>query len=452
MIYQRYCATALAVLLSFLNVAAAQHVDGYGDKIGTVSFPVTGKQLAATRVERGVALLHHMMYASADRVFAEAIEADSDCAMAYWGRAMTLIHPIWPDTPNDEMLRKGSELVKEAKVRGRKTIREQAYIGTVDAYFRNGTERDEGSRLASFEDAWKRVYENHPRDIEAAAFYALAHMATASTTDKTYKQQRRAGEIATHILEQVPDHPGGHHYLIHAYDFPPLAEMALPVARNYGKIAPNVPHALHMPTHIFTRRGLWQESIDWNIRSAYAAWKMGVNDGGISVHYMHALDYLAYAYLQGAEDKKANAVVELTRSIEWKQLESNLAGAAYAFASIPARLQLERQDWSKAAKVTPREPKEFPWGDKFAQFEAISHFSRALGAARSGDKESSRAALTELNKLQAKSQKNSPYWGKQVEIRRLSALAWLEFSGGAGRFAAATVMQAAKSSAERALV
>ncbi|MGK0186270.1 MAG: hypothetical protein ACI9R3_002053, partial [Verrucomicrobiales bacterium] len=220
-------------------------------------------------------------------------------------------------------------------------------------------------------------YEAFPEDLEAAAFYALAHMATASTEDKTYKKQKEAGAIAE------------------------------------------------------------------NVRSADAASKMSSQNGGVSVHYLHALDYLAYAYLQRAQDKEAGEIVKLVGSLKWKAIASNLAGAACAFASIPARYALERQQWADAAKLLPRQPETFPWGEKFAQFEAISHFARALGAARSGDGDSARQALATLATLRALTAKHNAYWAKQVEIRRLSAEAWLAFEEGMQAQALETMKKAA---------
>lgn len=284
-------------------------------------------------------------------------------------------------------------------------------------------------RLENFEKAWKKVYKDFPNDLEAASFYALAHMAMASPTDKSYLKQREAGAIAENVLEKIPDHPGAHHYIIHAYDSPPLASRALEVARNYGEVAPDVPHALHMPTHIFTRLGLWQESIDWNRRSADAAWRNKVN-GEITMHYLHALDYLAYAYLQQARDEKAKEILDGILLLSGPFYDLNAESAAYAFAAIQARYSLERQQWEAAVKIEPRKPASFPWGDRFAAYEAITHFARALGAARSGNPTAGKGSIMELEKLHDIALMKSAYWANQVEIQKISAQAWLDYAQG----------------------
>ncbi len=418
-------ATLFLIALAFVpGGAIAGLVDDYGDKLGTVHLPVSCSEPSQRLMESGVALLHHMTYAGARRVFEAVREAEPDCALAYWGIAMTYVHPLWPDTPTEEELKLGLDLLKLAKTRGQKTERERAYIAALEAYYENALERDERARLASFDQAWEKVHREFPDDLEAASFYALAHLATAKSKDKSYRTQKEVGAIVEKVLAQIPDHPGAHHYIIHAYDFPGLADRALEVARNYGKLAPEVPHALHMPTHIFTRLGLWQESIDWNRRSAAAAWKNRV-DGAISLHYPHALDYLAYAYLQQGQDEKAKEVMETTLSLSDPFHDLNAASSAYALAAIPARWNLERQQWGAAANLKPREPASFHWGDRFAAYEAITHFARALGAARNGNATAARSALRELETLHDIVAQKSAYWANQIKIQQLSARAWL---------------------------
>lgn len=408
--------------------ASAAEVQGeiYGDQLGTVHFPVSCSKAAGRHVERGLALLHHMTYEGARNAFAAATEADPDCAMGYWGQAMTFIHPLWSDPPSEVDFNTGQALVNKAKSRGQKTERERAYIAAVEAYYAKGWNRDETANLASFEQGWENVYQQFPEDPEAACFYALAHLATADPADKTYAKQRRAGSITEQVLAQIPNHPGAHHYIIHAYDYPPLAKEALEVARSYGEIAPHVPHALHMPSHIFTRLGLWQESIAWNKRSADAALAHPV-DEAVSLHYLHALDYLAYAYLQGAEDLKAEQVLERLKALEGP-VQVHIA-SAYALAAVPARLALERQRWAEAAGLKPRTPSDYPW-DKFPAMEAITHFARALGAARGGDRQLTGQALDKLAALHDQAAETSAYWAKQIEIQRLSAMAWLTYQQG----------------------
>ncbi len=433
----------LVAFVSVPNGVIAGTVDNYGDNIGTVNFPVSCSESSQRLMERGVALLHHMTYAGARRIFEVTREADPNCALAYWGVAMTYVHPLWLDPPNEEELQLGLDLITLAKKRGHKTEREHAYIAALEAYYENAQERDQRARIARFEQAWSRAYHEFPDDSEAAAFYALAHMATATIKDKSYRKQKEAGAIMEKILVQIPDHPGAHHYIIHAYDYPGLADRALKVARNYGKVAPEVPHALHMPSHIFTRLGLWKESIDWNIRSASAALKNKV-DGAITMHYLHALDYLAYAYLQQVQDEKAKEVMETVLSLSGPFYDLNVEATAYALAAIPARYTLERQKWEDAAKLKPRAPASFKWGNRFAAFEATTHFARALGAARSGNTNASQRALKELEALHDIVAQKNVYWADQIRIQQLSAKAWLAFEKGKQAEALHLMQQAAR--------
>jgi len=419
-------ALLLIALMFFPNRAAASMKGDYGDQLGTVHFEVSCTEPAQRLMKRGVALLHHMTYTGARRVFESASEADPDCSLAYWGQAMTYIHPLWSDPPSEADFERGQALVNKGKTRGEKTEREHAYIAALEAYYAEGWNRNETTNLDSFEKGWEKVYHQLPKDLEAASFYALAHIATADPTDKTYAKQKRAGAIAEKVRAQVSDHPGAHHYIIHAYDYPALAEKALPAARSYGKIAPEVPHALHMPTHIFTRLGLWQESITMNQRSAAAALKHPVGDL-ISLHYQHALDYLAYAYLQRGEDQKAKQVLETLKAHKGP-FQPHVA-TAYTLAAIPARLALERQKWNDAVSLVPRTPSNYPW-DRNPAMEAITHYARALGAARSGNGQAARQALDKLTTLSERTAKTSAYWAKQIEIQRLSAMAWLTYQEG----------------------
>jgi tetratricopeptide (TPR) repeat protein len=400
--------------------------DTYGDQLGTVQFPMSCNDAAKPQVERGVALLHHMTYEGARAAFAAATRTDPDCAMGYWGQAMTYIHPLWSDAPSKEDFERGQALVGEAIVHGQKTDRENAYIAAVGVYYEQGWNKNETTNLQSFEAEWEKVYRRFPEDIEAACFYALAHMATASPGDKTYTKQKQAGTIAEKVLAQVSDHPGAHHYMIHAYDYPSLAPKALNVAHSYGEIAPNIPHALHMPTHIFTRVGLWQESIIMNKRSAAAALKHPAGSE-VSLHYPHALDYLVYAYLQQADDHKARQVME-ELLIPDGSFQTHIA-ASYTFTAIPARFALERQQWAEAAVLEPRLPNNYPI-ENFPAMEAITYFARALGAARSGNVKMANQALEKLTALHKKAEKTSAYWAKQVEIQRLSAVAWIMYQEG----------------------
>jgi len=423
------------------NDPAAETIvtDVDGSRLGTVVIAGTCTGTAGGHLERGLALLHSMTYEEAAREFEAATAADPNCAMGYWGQAMTFVHPLWSDPPSEQTFEQGLELLAAARERAA-TDQELAYIDALAAYYDVGRSGSEESNLVAFEAGWSGFYDAYPEDPEGAAFYALAQLGTVDPSDKTYSKQRQAGALAEQVLASVPDHPGAHHYIIHAYDNPDLSSGAVDVARSYSGVAPELPHALHMPTHTFTRLGLWQESIDWNRRSADAALKRPVGEAK-SLHYFHALDYLAYAYLQGAEDQRAVAVLKELQAVE-PPYQPHLA-SAYTFAAVPARLLLERQMWEAAADLEPRSPADYPW-DSAASSEAITYFARALGAARSGRFEQARADLDVLGGLQERVAAASPYWGAQVDIQRLSALAWLQFEEGDREGGLATMQKAAE--------
>lgn len=428
----------IVILISVIVVAAALFLNTnffehnqfsgaeYGKKIGIVHLPDVCSVAATPHMERGLALLHHMTYEDARAEFAQAVVEDPNCALGYWGQAMTYIHPLWSDPPSEEDHAKGQALIEKAKSIGLDSPQEEAYVEAVDAYYSLGKTQNEKVNLAAFEKGWEKVYREYPEDIEAAAFYALSHMATADPSDKSFAKQRKAGAIAEEILVIEPDHPGGHHYTIHAYDYPELADKALAVARSYSNIAPEIPHALHMPSHIFTRLGYWDESIDLNSRSANAALKHPVN-GAVSLHYLHALDYLVYAYLQQGDDQKAMQVLNTLNHLEGPY-QVHLA-TSYPIASIPVRYYLERQEWDDAAAFDLQVSEDYPMG-KFPAVEAITYFSKALGNAKLGNAEEAKRALAKMETLRDKTAEKSPYWSKQVEIQRLAATAWLEYLQG----------------------
>lgn len=424
----RLLLVAASLHLLIHSAASAQtetHEHGLGE-LGSVALLTSCSTDANAHLQRGVALLHHMMYESAETQFAAAARAQPDCAMAYWGQAMSFVHPLWSDPPAAAAFARGALLADTAIAKGVKTERERGYVEAVRQYYQAGKTNAEIDNLRGFARGWASVHQSYPDDPDAALFHALAQLATADPSDKTYAQQRRAGELIETIFARYPNHPGAHHYFIHAYDYPSLAARALQVARDYGRIAPEVPHALHMPTHIFTRLGLWEESIDWNKRSAAAALKNPV-DGAVSIHYLHALDYLAYAHLQRGEDDKAEQILAKLQGLEVR-VQSGLA-SAYALAAVPARIALERQDWSRAVALEPRLPSSFAW-TPFPAMEAITHFARALGAAHRHDDTVAHKSLESLASLRDRASATNAYWGKQVEIQRLAAQAWLTFEEG----------------------
>lgn len=410
----------------------------YGEQLGTVMLPFSCSEEAGGGAVRGLALLHHMTYAGARAAFETTARIDPDCVLGYWGQAMSYIHPLWSDPPGGDDFEKGKSLAAVAEARA-KTDHERAYAGAVKAYYAAGRNPTEAANLEAFARGWQRVYETYPQDMEAASFYALAYLATASPADKSYAKQKVSADIAAKVLARIPDHPGAHHYTIHALDYPPLAAQALEVARSYGKIAPEVPHALHMPAHIFTRLGLWQESIDMNRRSADAALKHPVN-GQISLHYLHALDYLVYAYLQRGEDAKARAVFDELTALKGPY-QPHVA-SAYTFAAVPARMALERQQWATAATLKARTPTDYPWQINPAM-EAITAFANGLGAAHLGDRAAAQTAIAHLSAFEKQTAKISAYWAGQVAIQRVAVQAWLAYMEGKKEEALKTMIEAA---------
>jgi tetratricopeptide (TPR) repeat protein len=411
--------------------------------VGDVSFPVGCNAEAAPLVERGVALLHHMMYDEAGFVFGMADDRDPDCALAYWGRAMTVIHPLWPDVPSPSQFERGFEAVGKSLALGGHSDREDAYLETTRAYFQAGESVSEKERLQRFRDAWKTLSEAHPDDLEARAFYSLALRATADVSDKEFVTQMAAGRIAESVLAENPNHPGAHHYIIHSYDIPGAAEKALATADHYGKMTPRVPHATHMMTHIYTRLGQWEKAIEWNTISADSAWALCLEYGEVNLHYTHALDYLAYAYLQMGDD---NAVLEILQDAEQLQppySETNRNASAYAFAALPARYALERRDWESAAELKPRTPASFPWETAHDPYVAITHFARALAASHLGKPDDATADIEALNSLRASVALSDTYWAKQIEIQEAAARAWQTYARGDTSLALEQMRQAA---------
>jgi tetratricopeptide (TPR) repeat protein len=395
------------------------------EQLGTVEFPVSCNDAAQPFMQRGLALLHHMTYTMAEADFSSAIAADADCALAYWGVAMTYIHPLWHDSPSAERLERGLELLRTAEAIANKTGREAGYIAAAIAYYDGAPGRPEAESLQHFRDGWERVYREHPEDIEAASFFALAHLATADPKDQLMVRNAEAGSIAEAVLAREPNHPAGHHYIIHAYDTPRFANRALDVARNYSEVAPNFHHALHMPTHIFTRLGLWPDSIDLNTRSTIAA-KHHVGGQYSSSQALHAQDYMVYAYLQQADEQRARDVMTELAGLQAPWDKNARGAAAYALAAVPARIAMERRQWSEAAQLQPRLPASFPWSAEFSEFEAVTWFSRGIGAARSGQLDVARDAVDQLDALQqVLDQEGDAYWAEQVRGQSIAVRAWV---------------------------
>ncbi len=405
-----------------------QHPVGSPEQLGTVHFPISCNVAAQKEFERGVAMLHSFWFEEAGKAFSSVAEMDPGCAMGYWGVAMSLYHPLW-DPPDTTALQQGWTAVEKAKSMGAKTERERNYIAAIEAFYKDADKFDHRTRALAYEKAMEQVYLRYPQDREAAVFYALALDATALPTDKTYANQKKAGAILEKVFAEEPNHPGVAHYIIHSYDYPPLADRALTAARSYAKIAPSVPHALHMPSHIFIRLGLWQESIQSNRASAAAAKEYAVKafNGSAWDQQLHAMDYLAYAYLQSAQEQEAKNILDELNAIRRAEPESG--SSAYAFTAIPARYALERRQWAEAAALALH-PSAFPWS-RYRWAEANLYFARALGAARSGDTASARKDVEELQSLHdALIEAKQTYWADEVEVQRQAATAWLAHAEG----------------------
>jgi tetratricopeptide (TPR) repeat protein len=411
-----FCAT-------FVALALAQHEHPAGDvgKLGKVNFPISCDPAVQPQFNAAVAMLHSFWYEKASDTFAAVAQKDHHCGMAYWGIAMTHFHQIW-EAPGPADLKAGMSALEQANGAGAKTQREQDYIAAIGTFYKDSDKLDHRTRALAYEKAMEQMQARYPDDREAAVFYALALVATAPPADKTYVNQRKAGAILERIFVEQPEHPGVAHYIIHAYDYPPLAERALEAARRYAKIAPDSPHALHMPSHIFTRLGLWQESIDSNLASAASAVKN--NAPG---NELHAKDYMIYAYLQGGRDSEAkNALKAVLPS---RSDDPQYMNWLYAMGASPARYAVERHRWPEAATL-PVPANTFP-RERYSWTEANLHFARALGASHIGDVEAARKDLQQLASIrEILTQENNKYWADQVDIQREIATAWITLAAG----------------------
>lgn len=409
-------------------------------KLGLVEFNTSCGGEAQASFHLALQLLHSFEYDEAEKAFATAIDKNPACAMAYWGVAMANFHPLW--TPPSELeLRKGVKAVAIAQSIAKKTPREAAYIDAIAAFYRNWERVDHRSRCIAFEKAMESVHAKYPSDNEATIFYALALTAAADPTDKQFQSQRKAGHLLEALYPNEPNHPGIIHYLIHTYDYPELAALALPAARKYAAVAPSSAHALHMPSHIFTRLGLWEECIHSNLASVASA-QCYAQEAGIKGHWdeeLHGLDYLTYAYLQRGQNALARQQYEYLKTI--KEVEPLNFKVAYAFASIPARYSLENKYW-KVAALLPIDSTTVPWS-RFPWQEAIIHFARLLGAVHTSQLEPAKAELAQLQGLHDRlvTEKDA-YKANQVAIQLRAGDAWIHCLAGKNAEALALMNQA----------
>ena len=421
--------TALFVLLR-AAVVTAPAAASEPAAIGRVHFPTSCSAAAQVHFDRAVALLHSFWFSEAMKAFQTVLETDSSCAMGYWGIAMSLLGNPLVGAPTPQALQEGESILRQARPVGVQTAREYDYISAVALFYKDVESTAHRTRALAYEQAMERLAARYPDDAEAAIFYALALNITAQPTDKTYANQLKAAAILEKLYAQQPQHPGIAHYLIHSYDYPSIAQKGLVAARSYASMAPAVPHALHMPSHIFTRLGLWQESIGANRASAQAAQdelRRTPMAGAGAYNVLHALDYMIYGHLQLVQDRAARQIVDAVRAINTIDVEH--LGAAYALTAIPARYALERRRWDEAMSLQLH-PKGLAW-ERFPQAEAVTVFARALGAARSGKGTAAQQDAVRLKALHgALVAAGQTYWAEQVEIQRQVIASWVARAAG----------------------
>jgi len=397
----------MAAGISLLQPAASH--DKLGQQLGTVHFATSCNEDAQSRFDQGMRYQHSFWYSKSEETFKEVLKADPKCAIAYWGIALSLLeNPFGPQPPVKAAA--GLAALQMAKAMGAKSQREREFVDALLAYYVDYDKTARRPRLQAYLKAMEGMAQRYPDDDEVQIYYALALNVAASPNDKSFVNQLKAAAILEPILKRQPDHPGVAHYLIHTHDYPPIAHKGLDAAHRYSGIAPAAPHAQHMPSHIFTRVGAWKDSIASNLGSAGAAMAAMQWDDRA-----HAMDYLVYAYLQLGQDDKARAVVnDLTAMSGYKRFSGPFARAA-----SPARYAVERGDWKGAAVLTVRPT-------KFAFVDAITHFARALGSARSGRPEDAKQDIAKLAELAEKLRAaTSTYWVTQVDIQRQVASAWV---------------------------
>ena len=423
----KLCGLALTVVLICPVLAFAQHDQhgGGAGQFGTVNFETSCKAETRADFNRAVALLHSFEYRPAAETFTKVLASDPSCAIAHWGLAMCQWGNPFAGIKTGPLLERGRDAAANGLSTGTPTPRERAYIAAVNELYKDAATVPHRDRTLAYAKAMEAVQRDNPNDVEARIFYALAVNQTALPTDKTFAAQLRAAQILEPLWTKYPNHPGLPHYIIHAYDHPPLAPKALDAARKYAVIAPSAPHALHMPSHTFTRVGYWKDSVETNIKSEQTALQQNVIGEAL-----HAMDYQAYAYLQMAQDQKARAVLDRLGPTVTKLDLNAMGGAAapvaglYARSAVPARYALERGMWAEAAALQAQ-PSPFPHVD------AITHYARALGAARSGHPAAAKPDIDKLASLRdALAAAKDAYWTQIVDIQRQIATAWVAYAEG----------------------
>jgi tetratricopeptide (TPR) repeat protein len=406
----------LPILLGLVTApASAADEHARHPVLGTVHFPVTCTPEAQQAFDEAMKLQHSFWYQAAHDAFSEVLRRDPECVMAYWGIAMTLLtNPFSP--PPAKSLPDGWAALEQARQLGAKSQREADYIAALSEFYRDADTKDHRTRVLAYEQAMAQLHARYPDDPEAAIYYALALNVAALPTDKTYAKQLEAAEILEAEFVRQPDHPGVVHYLIHTYDYPPLAERGLKAADRYAELAASAPHALHMPSHIYTRLGYWDRSIETNLSSAEVA-GAGKDMNG----ELHARDYMVYAYLQTGRDEAARLAI--AQAQQFAGVESASPAGPFALAAMPARFAMERGAWEEAANLTPQ-------SSKFAFADAMTHFARAVGLARSGKPEAAAADVEALQRLADALRASNAYWAEQVDIQHMAATAWIAYAEG----------------------
>src|SRR6267154_1281573 len=410
---------ATALLASAFATAA------WSQGLGRVNFETSCTPLAQEKFDRGLAMVHSFFYPDSVQAFTEATAADPQCAIAYWGIAIShrpnpLILPL-----TSTILKNGLEAVEKGKVIPAKTERERDWLAAIEHYYKDYDKIDQTTRGLAYEKAMEQLTQKYPDDVEAAIFYALALNETALPSDKTYAKLLKAGALLEKIAATHPDHPGVLHYLIHSYDYPPLARRAIDAANKYAAIAPSAPHAQHMPAHIYSMVGLWAESVESNTKSRAIGVAQAAKAWPGAAHPVepHWLDFTEYALLQMGQEKRARQIVDENNAI--KKFGFDFIVGYTGLAAVPARYALERQAWKEAAELEPH-------GGPFPQADAITYFARAIGSARSGDVLAAEQGIARLKELRAALEKASqPYWAEQVEVQIMAAAAWVAQAKGA---------------------
>jgi hypothetical protein len=402
------------------------HEDLTAAQLGTVNFPVSCAASVQKPFERGVALLHSFWYEEAQKQFQQITVDDPHCAMAHWGVAMSLWHQLW-NNPDEKVIEHGQNEVHLAKTaHGHATPREKAYIAAIKAFYSDSNKLKHEARAQAYSAAMKKVYETYPDDHEAAAFYALSLLASEPHEDATFANRKQAAAILEKLFVIEPDHPGVAHYLIHSYDKPQLAQLGLPAARRYAQIAPASPHALHMPSHIFARVGLWQDDINSNLLSIAATRKTAAMHMGGEGHQFHAMDFLFYAYMQSGRDADAKALIEEIRAMPNKKDDMYGKGFdphAAALAHLSALYPIEMHDWQSAAALPPTEVAG-------TAEESVIDWARAIGSAHLRKPDDVRKDIAAIEDLHKKLAAEKSEFAEGVEDDRKEAQAWLAFAEG----------------------